>query len=353
MATSKLPLIFAVEDKGTGPRHLLSGATINFVEEELNGPGQAEVSFDPLTSNANEVLLGERELEIQEGSDLIFAGPMRDLTGNSTRLTLKADGLFDYFKFRFVLQGNLAYVDTEQQAIAAALVTYAQSDADQGTNADLNISISGFSSSGILRTREYVSERKHNLFEVLGEFATLDEGFDMAIVLTPAGARIWTPYFPNQGTVKAVPLEYGREIIDYSYHETATKLATKVAATGGVAEQIDGERLKQEFTFEDIVASARYGVHTAVLPSGSRSDLAWLESRATQAVNARKDPLTLPEMTCKNAKTLRTLIKVGDVVPLRVDHGRVQFAGDFRIQKIRWEPPSDTLKLTFLEPVDA
>lgn len=347
--SDELPLAW-VRDKNTGDRWLLPEVSIDEVEEELNGVGGAKLSFDPLGENATQIKLGERELELWEGSDQIFAGPMNDIAGNSRRLTLQADGLWDYIKYRFVLQDNLIYEDTEQLTIAANLITYAQSAA-QGNNPDLRITLAGFAASGILRTREYISERKHNLFEALAEFSTLEEGFDQAIMLQPNGTRVWTPFFPFRGEVKDVPLEYGREIIDYNYKESYRKRATKIAATGGVAEQVDGERLKQEFTFEDTVASDRYGVSVGVLPSGSRSDLPWLEARARSAVARRKAPLRVPEITIDNSKTpVRHIYSVGDWAPVRIDHGRVQIAGVYRIQKKVWLPSANQVKFTFLEP---
>ena len=162
MATTRLPQVFCVEDKGTGARHLLPNAAISYVEEELNGVGSAEITFDPLTENALEVKLSERELEIQEGDDMVHVGTMRDLRGTSHGLVLKSDGLFDYFKYRFVLTGNVLFENMDQIVIANGLVNYAQDDSEQGANADLNIGIAAYSPSGILRTREYVSERKHN-----------------------------------------------------------------------------------------------------------------------------------------------------------------------------------------------
>lgn len=350
MATS-IPQVFVTEGRGTGARHLLPEVSIVSVEQELNGVGSAEIAFDPLAENATQVLLSERELEIQDGDDMVYVGTLRDIQGNSTALTAKSDGLFDYLRFRFVLTGNISFVNVEQLTIASTLMTYAQDDAEQGTNADLNIDIAGFAPSGISRSREYVSERKHNLFEALSEFPTLEEGFDMEIVCNPNGQRVWTPYYPQKGTVKDIPLEYGLEIVDYSYIESSRKQATKVTATGGVAEQVNGERLKMERTYEDVAASTRYGVHVSVLPSGARSDGPWLQSRAEGAVNTRKNPVRVPEITVTNASEFRTLIGVGDSVPVRIDHGRVQIADVLRIKKIQWRPPEDQLVITFLEPI--
>lgn len=351
MTTISLPQVFVTQDKGTGDRHLLPDVSIVSVETELNGVGSAEIAFNPLAENATQVLLSERELEIQDGDDMVYVGTLRDLEGDSTALTAKSDGLFDYFRFRFVLTGNEVFTDIEQLTIASSLVTYAQDDGQQGTNADLNIGIAGFAASGITRSREYTSERKHNLFEALSEFPTLEQGFDMEIVCLPNGQRTWTPYYPYKGDELDFTLEYGIDITGYSYRESARKQATKVAATGGIAEQVNGERIKQEYTHEDAVASARYGVHVAVLPSGARSDIPWLTARAIGAVNTRKHVIQVPEVTLNNAHIWRHELRVGDSVGVRIDHGRVQVASTLRIKKIQWLPPTDELKLTFLEPI--
>lgn len=351
MASSRMPQVFVTEGKGAGARYLLPDVSIVSVETELNGIGSAEISYNPLSENAAEVKLSERELEIQDGDEMVFAGTMRDKRGNSTALSVKSDGLADWFRYRFVLTGNLLYTDTEQLQIAAGLVNYAQDDAEQGTNADLRISIAGFANSGITRTREYISERKHNIFEALSEFSTLEEGFDWEVVPNPDGTRVWTPHFPKKGADLDVLLEYGAEIVDYAYAEAATKQATKIAATGGIAEQVNGERIKQEFTYEDVDASTRYGVHVAVLPSGSRSDIPWLTARAVGGVNARKDVTVIPEVTIKDAHVWRRVFTTGDSVRVRIDHGAVQVGDRLRIKKIQWLPPTNQLKVTFLEPV--
>lgn len=352
MSGSADPLVFVV-DKATGDRFLLPEVKIESVVEELNGAGEATISFDPNSENATEVKLGERELELWEGDDIVYAGVLADLTGNSERLTVKSDGLFDYFRTRFVLDTDLVYTNQEQLSIASALVVYAQSAA-QGTNPDLNIDIAGFDASGILRDRTYIADRTHDLLTALAEFATLEEGFDQAIVPQNDGTRLWTPYFPRRGELKDDdPLEYGREIKDYTYKESYRKRATSITATGGVAEQVDGNRIKQAFTYEDTAASAKYGVSIAVLPSGSRSDLEWLEARARSAVSVRRSPVKVPDIIVDNAQyPIRGLVGVGDTVPVRIDHGRVQVAGDYRVQRTEWNPDDDTLKLTFLEPDD-
>lgn len=334
----------------------LPQAIINSVSWELNEVATMNFSMEPSAPGASQALL-KNSLEYQLWIDdvLLWMGYGIHRSGNSSLVTWDCEDPMGYLHHRHVLEENLVYTAIDQIDIASALVTYSQA-AIQGTNPGLNILIAGYSASGITRTRTYNSDRKHNLFDAVKEFSTLEEGFDSDLVLSTGGSRFWTPYYPQKGSLKSTTLEYGANMVDYSWDESAINLATKVDATGGTASADPlnplSTRTKQSVRYEDTAASTRHGVHSTVLPSGARSDIPWLTARATRAVDLRKDPVVITTATCRQGGDYPVLLGnlvTGDTCKIVVQDGTINVNQVSRIKKVTWVPASNRVKYEFTD----
>lgn len=337
----------------------LTQASLDSVTWDLLGDGALKLSIDPITRNADKVILNATEVQLWMEDSLEWWGVPRKCSGDLRRLTFDCEELFSYFHYRFVLDEDLSYTDLEQFAIGRNLVNYAQSGI-QGTNPNLHISIAGYTNSGVTRSRDYISDRKHNIFDALKEFTTLDDGYEQSIEVYGDGRREWTPWYPQKGTDRTdIVLEYGHNIVGGNYSEDGTKMATKIDATGGTTPNDPFNvllgREKQRYTYEDVAASTTSGVHIAVLPSGSRSDLPWLQARATGQVNARKAPVVIPTVICRQGGKYPQLVgnvKTGDLVRCRIDRGRIQVNGTYRIKTMGWQPKGNLVPITFTSVIE-
>jgi len=316
-----------------------------------------DFGMTPTAPNASYLDVNKVEVQLWIDGTLRWWGVIREIDGNSRWIKVKCEGLMSYFSYRFVLEEDLVFTNVEQIAVGAYLIGYGQS-AIQGTNPNLYIGIAGYSNSGILMTRTYTSDRKGSIVEPLRDLSTVEDGFEQSIEVFGNGTRLWTPHFPQRGSQKPDKrLETGRNIIDFTWRKTGTAMATKIDATGGTAE-IDPfdpfqGRAKQNFIYEDTARSAEYGVHIAVLPSGAKSDMEWLERRAMRAVAMRGVPVVVTGVTCRQGGRYPELMSVvpGDEVPVKIDKGMIQVASYNRIKTKTWFPTNE-LKFDFTSVID-
>lgn len=333
---------------GRGP---IEDAIVSSLRWDLYGPNAAAISFDPLARNAEHVKLLKRELQVWFDDELIWWGvPLAD-NGDLSIVTLQCEGIQAHLRDRIIDDATLLYTSIDQLSIAWNLIQFAQSEATQA-NRDLNISAAAFAPSGKIRSREYKRFDHAIIFDLLSEFPTLNDGFDWEIVPDATGARFWTPYYPRKERTLSehrliVTIEQSRGIENFTWASSAMELGTHIYATGGSSGDV-----KFEENFEDVAASAEYGVRQRVISEGSQNDVAWLLDRATREVGVRKKTKKTPTIsTARAPKDYFRIVRTGDWLPVYVDYGYYQIDLEMRIGSVEWTP--NQTNLVFIEERDA
>lgn len=325
-------------------------AAVNSIKWELNRPGEATIVYHPLATGASDIHLVKRELQIWMDDELVWWGVPWRRNGGVRGLAVQCEGLMSLFTKRFVDRSTLFYTSLDQLAIAWDLLRYAQ-DNTIAPNRDFHISSAEFLPSGHARSRNYERNEHANILDLLEAFTKLDDGFDYDLVVYGDGRREWTPYYPKKGVVRdEFRMEYHedgeRGIADFAFAEDAVGIATEAYATGGS----EGE-VKFEQRYEDVLASAEYGVMQKVVSEGSQKDVGWLLERATKEVKTFKNPVITPQITAANVPMrLFGQISVGDWLPMGINYGSIIVGGYYRIKTITWTP-GDRFALTFVEQI--
>lgn len=326
-------------------------ANVDEVTWDLNGPGTASFRVAPWESGAEKIQLLKREIQIYEDDKLRWWGvPWRAEKGfGSSEIKFNCEGLLSLLRKRVVDRMSLLYTSVEQRTIAWNLISYAQ---DQSVQANRNLFIGSAPYSGTtrIRSRDYKREDHGNIYDLLWEFPTLDDGFEFEIVSDQTGQRLWTPYYPQKGaTLNNMRVEYeGHDIRgsnDYSFSEDAYGVVTHSYVTGGSAGDV-----KFEQNFEDVPASVSYGVMQGVISEGGQNDVGWLLDRAKKEVGARKNTSKLPGVSLARSKRDLLLdVSTGDSIPFLISDGYVQLTGTQRVSTKKWTPPNDVVEISFNE----
>lgn len=325
----------------------------------LNNPGPLSFNIDPLSEGAREIEGIAREIQGWWDGELRWWGVPWGLTGNSRSINVACQSLMSLFNVRFVDRTSMFYTSIDQFSIAWDLLQYAQSEAVEA-NRDFNIQSSFFSPSGVPRSRDWKRDEHANIHDAVKSFdsRSLLNGFDWEIEFTGDGGRFWTPYYPRKGQLRPeLAVEWRedgeRNIADFTWTEDFLPLATLAYVTGGSV-STESVTIKMEGKYEDLAASAYWGQIQTIISEGTQLDVNWLEDRAEQEVNDRKDPKVITEITSAIGVEVDALgqVKVGDWVPVFIDCGRIQVDALHRIEQIKWNP-NDTLSYSFGEVVAA
>lgn len=332
----------------------LVGASADNIRWELNAPGGASISIDPLQKAAGWIALNKTEIQIWIDGVYRHCVIPRACSGNSKRISFECEGILSYLAERHI-NDTIVYgavgppaVPVDQFNMGWNLVSYAQT----GTSRDRRITAAAFSASGIGRFRKWLWHEHKQILAELQTFNEADNGFDFDIVLFGDGRREWTMYHPYKGSLKAnLVLEWGRNVVDYSYNENGQDQGNDVWTTGGSAGDV-----KFEGHYRNDPLAAEYGVMEKIVSAGSELDPDWLYDRAVEEVGFFGEPVVLPELIVKDipaangqpAIKLDGVLNTGDIVPLNVKHGRCQMVGQYRIVRIT-RLKSGRLQLAFNE----
>lgn len=336
----------------------LPNASLDDPTWELNAPGGASISINPLRDEAARIGINKTEIQVWIDDLYRHCVVPRSVSGNSKKITFQCEGILGYLKYKFI-NDSLTYGSAgsegpppipptyiDQFQIGWNLVGYAQT----GTNRDRRIASSPWSPCGVGRLRRWDWFEHKEVLNELHSLTEVDNGFDYDIVLFADGRREWTPYYPRKGSLKSkLVLEWGRNVIDLSFNENGTEQGTKVYATGGSADDV-----KFEQYWENAALSAEYGVIEKISSQGSELDVGNLLAAAKEEVAVNGRPVVIPDLTVKDiqatsnspAVLLDGVLQTGDIVPVRISHGRIQMMGDYRITKIVRKKPG-VLLLSF------
>ena len=314
-------------NKSGVPISPINGVKVSDPTWELNSPGTARISANPIEPTLRHIKINEMEIQIWIDDELRWWGVPRSMSGDAKEVTFMCEGLLSHFSYRVVTM-SLLYTSIDQYNIAVNLVNFAQ----YGTNMDRNIKFASTVSSGVIRSREYKAEEKEVILDLLQEFNEIDRGFDFDVKVFPDGRREFTPYYPSKGILRTnLRLEWGRNIVDYKYNEDGADQGTRVWAQGGT----DSNGARREQNYEDVAKSAKYGVMHRVVSEGNQLDPTWLADRAKEEVRSKGDPVKLPELIVKNDPVqLFGVIETGDILPILLQHGRYDINENLRVVKI-------------------
>lgn len=301
----------------------LRGARVEELAWELDAPGGASISINPLNKTASFIAVNKTEIQIWIDDVLRHWVIPRGCTGDHKRITFQCVGLLDHMSYRRI-RSTLTYTSIDQFNIGWNLVNYAQT----GTNRNRFITAATYTPSGYTRSRQYERNEAKSIIECLQEFPNLENGFDFEIVVFGDGRREWTPYFPQKGSYKPhLALEWGRNIVGLNYNEAGQNQGTKVWATGGSSGDV-----RFEENYEDVALSAEYGQMERMVSEGSQQDVDWLADRAAEEVGTFGLPTKLPELVVNYDLGV---LETGDVVPVKVQHGYIDMVGNYRISRLR------------------
>lgn len=319
--------VFVVDQFGD-PQGEVVDAQVTDPTWDLNGPGTMTLGVPTDSRAARQIIVNRYEVQVHIDGEIWWGIPRRK-RGDGKMLSFECEGLLSHFAHRYVLTSSLDYTSIDQLQIGWNLVSVAQT----GTNRNRNITSAAFDPSGHNRSRRYSREEHPNILDLLMEFPTLDDGFDMDIVVFGDGRREWTPYYPKKGEARPkLALEWGRNVVGLQFNEDGVGQATLVYAVGGSANDV-----RFEARYEDVDTAAVYGSMESIVSAGDVRDVAWLADRARQDVLDHRMPLVLPELICSNHPVqLFGVVKTGDTLPVRVDYGGIYMVDTFRVTRVRW-----------------
>lgn len=334
------------------------GANVSEVVWKLNEPEQFSIEIDPIRNASKTFALVKNEVQVWDDDDLIAWGVPWRYSGDMTKITIYCEGLGSYFRKRIIDDATLIYTSVEQRTIGWNLVQYAQSVATQA-NRNLNINSAVFAGTTHIRSRQYDRADHAFIFDLLTEFTELEDGFDWAIISDATGQRLWTPFYPQRGSLKKnMKLVWKadgtrRDMLKFSVEADGLGITTHAYVTGG-----SNGGVKFEQNVENVPASVEYGVMQSVVSEGSQNDVTWLNDKATREVNLRKKPIFIPTCTVPrfirsaDGTVVRDYLKdcsEGDTLPILIDAGIIQADISERIKTKTWRPATDEIELTFNE----
>lgn len=342
--------VFRTFFDGSG-KYELTEATVEDVEWVLNQEGSVNITIDPLSSQAELILLNEIELQIWFNDHIQHYVVPRGIGGGTDKVSFACEGILSWFQYAFLLE-TINEFSVEQFDLAVNLIDWAQSQ----TYGDRRIDIGAFAGSGIFRGRPTLADDFPNIYDLLQEFPTLDQGFDFDIKLFDDGRREFWCYYPSKGSYKPqYSLEFdirGRKFITgiEDWKVDGFSMATDVYNTGGTVtvdnpDPTPDDEFKVVGHFEDVTAngSPKYGKMTKVMSDGQIIDLGWLNDRAKAEESLRGQPITTASLAV--TEDLLGLIETGDTLPVNIDYGVLRMKGIFRIMSIKWRNSSRDLLL--------
>lgn len=307
------------------------------------------ITFDiPVgTPGYRDLVLVQSEIQVWVDDELLGWGVPWRRNGGPRSKTVGCDDLSSLFSRRIVDDRTLTYTSQEQISIGAALVEYAQSEVNQPFR-NLYIQTAGWLPSGKLRSERYERGEHAYIIDLLRAFPNLDDGFDWHIEFNGSGQRIWTPYYPERGTVhEDIVLEWGKNLTDYTLDEDGVNITTQHYRTGGAVP--NSESGKMEAVYEDVPASFKYGVMQSVSSDGQQMDVEWLTDGARREVDLYKEPQKVVTLMAVEAdQGLLGKVNPGDYVEVRIDNEGDYFMGEKRVDSVTWTPGDGSIRLEFV-----
>lgn len=358
--------LWLVDRNGVRIAPLTGSANFDFCEWELNGPGTASITGSPLAPHMTAIEGMTTEVQIWIDGVLRWWGPVWGLSGGPGSINISLQGILSYLTKRFVHRTSMSYpllyTSVDQFLIGVDLITYAQhEDVSFGFYRDLNIDFPTIVPCGVPRSREYKLDDHGMILDLLKEFdgRSLKNGYDWDIDISGGGgSRLWTPYYPRKGTTKTgYSILWGsrgeqRNISTFTWTEDFGDLGTYSMVTGGSVSTAS-VTFRKTGEFENTLASAYFGQMQKIISDGNQLDQDWLDDRAEQEALRSSAPNLITEITAARMQNLDSLgnVVVGDFLPVKIDHGRIQVNALHRVERMRLNADA-TISFGFGEVVE-
>ena len=255
---------------------------------------------------------------IDRNGVLVWGGILWTRTYDSTTETLKLAGqdFGSYFQHSYIV-ATQAFAGVDELLIAKDLLQYLQGK----TGGNIGVQyMTPYPNSGITRTQTYNGYEFREGYQTILELSQLDSGFDFGFDANYVGGVptiTFNPSYPHRGYTQAQAVEVfelpGR-IIDYTYEEDGTRMATTAYATG------------QGYGTSVLQASASttpsgYPLLEMVDSYKSQNTQAEVTARATADAAAFGAPVALYDLTLLGGDFIGSAI-TGDDVRVRITDKR-------------------------------
>lgn len=269
-----------------------------------------------------------------------------DVTGAYLNVRLYAvGGITMWDACELVTMESLSFQNVDQARVLAGLVTHAQDPAF--SKSDLAIQLN-CPDTGVLTSVAYQWADHGNIFDSMSVYNKTLNGLDMDVVFDVAGTqRVFTTFHPHKGTTRtAEVLEFQKNTTDFTFDEDGDNTSNSIIELG------DGSGPDRYEGFA-IDTGATGGLTLELVesaPAGTSIDA--LYQVAASRLAQTKNIVMMPEVTVydTNDMPLIGVVGTGDVIPVRVSYGRVQYQGSFRIVKMSISPQNDSIAMTLNTP---
>lgn len=233
----------------------------------------------------------------------------RSYDSSTGKLGISAGDWWTYFNHRkvipflttyagdtaFVAKQQVTYVDLDQNDVAEALVSLAQSH--QGGDIGIQVDSTG---SGILRDRTYHGYELASVGDVLGKLASVENGPDMMFDVAQGPTdqprrllRLGSPWLGQQGSAHV--WEVGGNVESYTWPSDGSAMATRTYAVGNGIEDAAPIAFTEDFS--------RYNAGWPLLEAETGyttvSDPGTLNAHAAADLQAARLPVVLPKLTVR------------------------------------------------------
>jgi hypothetical protein len=253
------------------------------------------------------------------------------------QVTLHApDGAVYWDRVSLTLEESTKFYGADQAMIAKGIVEHLQdpafdkSDVRIGTDTPLT---------GVIRDRVYLHSEHPNGFGALEEFASLDDGFDFSVEVTPT-ERTFRTYYPMKGTYRPkLELALDRNLADFAWSFDGEAAASSVIILG----QGSGSA-REEGLAIDPAAFAGGLTLEEVFSAPPETPIDSLDNYASEHLASVISPEVLAAKTLPNVEELLEVLDVGDTVPVRIICGVLSIVGTYRVARLALNP-DDSLDL--------
>lgn len=310
--------------------------------DELNRPGSATVGCPvrSMSSAVKERLVDlaafPSEVWVYRDSTVAWAGEVQTIGMRAQAVQLGCAGLLGY-THRMGVTADLTWTNTEQFAIARALVNHWQSL----PYGHYGINTSSAVVSGVVRDRTYLQSELHNVGKRLEELGAVDNGFDLHV---DAATRELVLSYPRRGLdltdsvfldarnidSASVAMSVGPDDLVSDVSATATSQSTE-----GAGSKLYGERA-------NTALRAAYGRSWGSATFDGVTQEATLIGHQDAYLAARTGQLFQPGVTVVPRAGARPGdFGPGDVVSYSYDAGLGLQSGEFRLAKVTVDVSDD------------
>jgi hypothetical protein len=319
----------------------LSSAALGDVSKTRNDAGTADIAFNSADKKSSLVLLEETEVQIvdwsalhEDGSPEVWWGLVTGEERGPGYVRYALTEWFIILKDR-LLHDNKDYVDTDQFDIAWDLLEYAQT----GIDMDLNIH-ADFIASEYHRERHWTGDQYAVIWDLLYDFAHIQNGFDIRWDYDLTGEKLWVPVYPQDGDVSEVVLQWKYNVSGYTIGKSGP-IKNKFWSTGGF--NVDTTSKLVGYA-QDVASMGQYRARESSGALGvTESSQEWLDDAAAQEVASNKLPRSTLEIEAwegsmndeeQERPPIYGKVRPGDWVKVIIDDGETQINDLFSLLTI-------------------